>query len=110
MHGKVNYLIKTGVFFSWYYLHPSKSSRQLIFNINAVDLIVIICLDLRKCTNVYLDFSIFTVFLKNRNIISKIRRSKVTDYAALIHSPLKFCLKTKVDIINMLLLGIAYMN
>ena len=25
----------------------------------------------------------FTVFLKNRNIISKIRRSKVTDYAAL---------------------------
>ena len=27
--------------------------------------------------------SIFTVFLKNKNIISKIRRSKVTDYAAL---------------------------
>ena len=26
----------------------------------------------------------FTVFLKNRNIISKIKRSKVTDYAALI--------------------------
>ena len=25
----------------------------------------------------------FTVFLKNRNIISKIERSKVTDYAAL---------------------------
>ena len=25
----------------------------------------------------------FTVFLKNRNIISKIKRSKVTDYAAL---------------------------
>ena len=25
----------------------------------------------------------FTVFLKNRNCISKIRRSKVTDYAAL---------------------------
>ena len=25
----------------------------------------------------------FTVFLKNRNYISKIRRSKVTDYAAL---------------------------
>ena len=25
----------------------------------------------------------FTMFLKNRNIISKIRRSKVTDYAAL---------------------------
>ena len=25
----------------------------------------------------------FAVFLKNRNIISKIKRSKVTDYAAL---------------------------
>ena len=33
-----------------------------------------------KC---YLNLSIFTVFLKNRNFISKIRRSKVTDYAAL---------------------------
>ena len=29
------------------------------------------------------EFPIFTVFLKNKNIISKIRRSKVTDYAAL---------------------------
>ena len=28
-------------------------------------------------------FSFFTVFLKNRNIISKIERSKITDYAAL---------------------------
>ena len=26
---------------------------------------------------------VFTVFLKNRNISSKIKRSKVTDYAAL---------------------------
>ena len=34
-----------------------------------------------KC---YLNLSIFTVFLKNKNIIFKIRRSKVTDYAALI--------------------------
>ena len=33
--------------------------------------------------NVYLNLSIFTVFLKNRNFISKIRISKVTDYAAL---------------------------
>ena len=33
--------------------------------------------------NVYLNLSIFTVFLKNKNIIFKIRRSKVTDYAAL---------------------------
>ena len=29
------------------------------------------------------EFENFTVFLKNRNFISKIRRSKVTDYAAL---------------------------
>ena len=28
-------------------------------------------------------FGFFTVFLKNRNISSKIKRSKVTDYAAL---------------------------
>ena len=33
--------------------------------------------------NVHLNLSIFTVFLKNKNIIFKIRRSKVTDYAAL---------------------------
>ena len=30
------------------------------------------------------NFSLFTVFLKKRNIISKIKFSKVTDYAALI--------------------------
>ena len=29
------------------------------------------------------EFKDFTVFLKNKNIIFKIRRSKVTDYAAL---------------------------
>ena len=29
------------------------------------------------------EFEYFTVFLKNKNIIIKIRRSKVTDYAAL---------------------------
>ena len=33
--------------------------------------------------NVYLNLNIFTVFLKNKDIIFKIRRSKVTDYAAL---------------------------
>ena len=32
----------------------------------------------------------FTVFLKNRNIISKIKRSKVTDYAALTHAVVKY--------------------
>ena len=31
-------------------------------------------------------FSIFTLFLKNRNIISKMKRSKVTDYASLTNS------------------------
>ena len=30
------------------------------------------------------EFEYFTVFLKNRNFTSKIKRSKVTDYAALI--------------------------
>ena len=39
-----------------------------------------------KLVNVYLNFIFFTVFLKNRNISSKIKRSKVTDYAALIRS------------------------
>ena len=40
------------------------------------------------------NLSIFTVFLKNRNFISKIRISKVTDYAALSgHSKID---KTKV--------------
>ena len=36
--------------------------------------------------NVYLNLSIFIVFLKNRNFITKIRGSKVTDYAALTNS------------------------
>ena len=36
-----------------------------------------------KMVKVYLNLSIFTVFLKNRNFLSKIRISKVTDYAAL---------------------------
>ena len=44
MHGKVNYLIKTGVFsFVGNYLRPSNNSGPLIFNINAVVLIVITC-------------------------------------------------------------------
>ena len=57
--------------------------RQSSFNIKAVVLILIICKDLRNWQNVNLNFSFFTVFLKNRNIISKIKRSKVKDYAAL---------------------------
>ena len=46
-----------------------------------------------------MDFSIFTVFLKNRNIISKIKRSKVTDYAALnmLHTRLCTYLTDYID-------------
>ena len=33
---------------------------------------------------------VFTVFLKNRTISSKIKRSKVTDYAALILNLFKY--------------------
>ena len=41
---EVNYYIKTGVVSPvCNYLRPSNNSRQLIFNINAVVLIVIIC-------------------------------------------------------------------
>ena len=40
----------------------------------------------------YLNLSIFTLFLKNRNIISKIRRSKITDYAALRFTKMVKCL------------------
>ena len=42
--GKVNYLLKTGVFsLVCNYLRCSNNSRQLIFNMHAVVLIVIIC-------------------------------------------------------------------
>ena len=44
LHGKVNYLIKTGVFsLVCNYLRPSDNSRQLIFNINSVVLALIMC-------------------------------------------------------------------
>ena len=44
LHGTMKYLIKTGEFsLVRIYLRPSKNSRQLIFNINAVVLIDIIC-------------------------------------------------------------------
>ena len=70
----MDYLIKTGVFsLVGNYLRPSNSYRQSIFNINAVVLILIICKDLRNWLNVYLNFSFFTVFLKYRNIISKLK-------------------------------------
>ena len=44
MHGKVNYLIKTGVFsLVGNYLRPSNNYRRSNFNINAVVWILIIC-------------------------------------------------------------------
>ena len=47
LHGTVNYLIRTGDFpLVRNYLRPSNNSRQLIFNINAVVLIDIICKNL----------------------------------------------------------------
>ena len=36
-----------------------------------------------KMVKCFSESEYFTVFLKNRNFISKIRRSKVTDYGAL---------------------------
>ena len=49
MHGKVNYLIKQVSFPRvGNYLRPSNNYRQLYFNMNAVVLILIICLDLRN--------------------------------------------------------------
>ena len=62
------------------YLRPSNNSRQLIFNINAVFFGTNNLLIITK--KIYLNFSIFAVFLKIRNIISNMKRSKVTDYAA----------------------------
>ena len=44
LHGKVNYLIKTGHFYLVRnYLRASNSSKQSVFNINAVVLIAMIC-------------------------------------------------------------------
>ena len=65
------------------YLRPSNNSRPLDFNINAVVLKVIPCLRFTKMVKCLPEFEYFTVFLKNKNIIFKIRRSKVTDYTAL---------------------------
>ena len=65
------------------YLRPSNNYRQLIFKIKCVVLIVIFFLKFTKMVKRLPAFEYFTVFLKNRNFISKLRRSKVTDYAAL---------------------------
>ena len=80
----MNYLIKTGDFSPVRNcLRPSKNSRQLIFNKKLCFFNNDNVLRFMKMVKIYLNLSIFTVFLKNRNLISKIRTSKVTDYAAL---------------------------
>ena len=81
---KRNCLIKTGDFLLLViiYIPLDRNSRQLIFSIIAVVLIVI--KRFTRLVNVNLNFSYITVFLKIRNIISKNRRSKVTYFAALI--------------------------
>ena len=43
------------------------------------------------------EFEYFTVFLKNKNIIFKIRRSKVTDYAALRQVLLYFDIELSIS-------------
>ena len=43
------------------------------------------------------EFEYFTVFLKNRNFISKLKRSKITDYAALKYNSLMFHTFKKVS-------------
>ena len=76
----MNYLIKTGVFsLVCNYLRPSNKSRKLIINVKCC------CFGTNNLLLITKKgiFSIFTVFLKNRNIIFKMKKSKVTDYAAL---------------------------
>ena len=79
----MNKLIQTGVFlllvFFFYNLRPFKHSGQLIFNINYVVFIVIICYGLKIWQIVYPNFSYIITFLKISNIVSKTRRLKVTD-------------------------------
>ena len=45
------------------------------------------------------EFEYFTVFLKNKNIIFKVRRSKVTDYAALNLMDVYFVSIIRVDFV-----------
>ena len=61
-----------------------------------------------KCLPV---FEYFTVFLKNKNIISKIRRSKFTDYATLTLCSVLFDLIFYVPSNNLLvMLGLVLLG
>ena len=61
------------------YLRPSNNYRQLKCCCFDTDNLLRLT-KLEKCIP---QFCFFVVYLKNRSIISKIKRSKVTDYAAL---------------------------
>ena len=74
------------------YLRPSNNSRPLNFNINAVCFDSDNLLRFTKMVKCLPEFEYFSVFLKNKNIIFKIRRSKVTDYAALSNSYTMVCM------------------
>ena len=89
----MNYLIKTGDFsLVSNYLRPSNNSRQLIFNINTSCFDCDNLLRFTKMVKSLREFEYFTVFLKNRNFTLKIKRSKVTDYAALTSHQQSFSL------------------
>ena len=61
----MNYLIKTGNFsFVGNYLRPINNSRQLIFNINAVVLIVIVLLRFMKMVKTLPEFEYFYCILE----------------------------------------------
>ena len=66
------------------YLRPSNNSRPLNFNNKCSCFDSDNLLRVTKMVKCLPEFEYFTVFLKNKNIIFKIRRSKVTDYAALM--------------------------
>ena len=66
-----------------YCLRPSNNSRPLIFNINA-GLDSVNLLRFTKMVNCLPEFEYFYCILEKNNIIYKIRRPKVTDYAGLI--------------------------
>ena len=57
-----------------------------------------------------MNFSIFTVFLKNRNIISKMKSSKVTDYAALTWVLINMASRVKYDNCTLLSTYIYYIK
>ena len=66
------------------YLRPSNNYRQLIFNINAVVLILDNLLRLTKLVKCIPEFKFFAAFLKNRNTISKIKSYRLCSFKVLL--------------------------